>query len=298
VFLKTLLGEYLKRKGIEIPAENGVLDCAESAKAEEAADSFRPFADGAHIQKREEPRAYQITGTEIPPQDIILTRGIIQTSELSQAAKSLNVSITEYLTAALLYTLNCRQLEEFSHRMLPIRIQVPVNLRAFFITQTLRNFSSYINVGLEPRLGDYNFEEVVNLVHHFLRYEVNEKFLRSRVAANLRTEGTFFLRIIPLFIKQPMIGLGYKRAGPSTFTSIISNLGNVEVPVTMAAYINRFDFILGASYDTKVKCAVAGYHGRMTITFTRSIQEAWVERKFFTFLVEHGIPVEIESNQE
>lgn len=298
VFLKTLVADYLKRKGIEIPAENGILDCDETARPEEVADSFRPFAGGAHVLRREEPRAYQITGTEIPPQDIIITRGTIQTSELSQAAKSLNASITEYLTAVLMYTLNCRQLQEAPYHMQPVRIQVPVNLRTFFETQTLRNFSSFINVGLEPRLGNYTFEEVITLVHHFLRYEVNEKFLRSRVAANLRTEGTFFLRIVPLVIKTPMIGLGHKRAGPRTFTSIISNLGNVEVPDAMSNHIDRFDFILGASYDTKVKCAVAGFKGDLVITFTRSIEEASVERAFFTFLVEQGIPVEIESNQE
>ena len=112
VFLKTLVADYLKRKGIEIPAENGILDCDETARPEEVADSFRQFAGGAHVLRREEPRAYQITGTEIPPQDIIITRGTIQTSELSQAAKSLNASITEYLTAVLMYTLNCRQLQE------------------------------------------------------------------------------------------------------------------------------------------------------------------------------------------
>ena len=111
------------------------------------------------------------------------------------------------------------------------------------------------------------------------------------------TDWGLFLRIVPLVIKTPMIGWAIS-AGPRTFTSIISNLGNVEVPDAMSNHIDRFDFILGASYDTKVKSAVAGFKGDLVITFTRSIEEASVERAFFTFLVEQGIPVEIESNQE
>lgn len=297
-FLKTLVAEYLKQKGFEIPSVDGVLDCAEQAKANEMADSFRPFAGGAHILKREEPRAFQISGQFLASHDIILTRGTVPVKDLRKLAKSLDASITEYLTAVLLYVIICQQHQEAPYRLLPVRIQVPVNLRAFFNTETLRNFSSFINVGLEPRLGDYTFEEVVYQVHNYLRYEVNEKLLRSRVAANLRTENTPFLRIVPLFLKTPMISLGYKLAGPNTFSSIISNLGNVVMPEEMARQISHFDFILGASRDTKVKCAVAGFKDKLSIMFTRSIKEAKVERAFFTFLVEQGIPVEIESNQE
>jgi hypothetical protein len=298
IFLKTLVAEYLKQKGHMIPTGNGILDCAEPAKPEEMADSFRPFAGGAHILKRDEPRAYQISGEPIQTHDVILTRGSVSREELRKKAKSLNASITEYLTALLLFIINCQQVQEAPHRLLPVRVQVPVNLRTFFNTETLRNFSSFINVSLEPRLGEYSFKEIVYQVHNYLRYEVNEKLLRSRVAANLRMESTPFLRIVPLLLKTPMISLGYKLAGPNTFSSIISNLGNVEMPVELAKHIDQFDFILGASQDTKVKCAVAGFKGKLSIMFTRSIKEAKVERAFFTFLVEQGIPVEIESNQE
>ena len=262
------------------------------------ADSFRPFAAGSHVIKREEPRAYQISGTAIPPHDILVIRGTIPIKAIRHTAKSLNASITEYLTALLLFVINNQQLQEKPFVLEPVRVQVPVNLRAFFKTETLRNFSSFINVTLEPRLGEYTFDEVLHQVHNYLRYEVNEKFLRSRVAMNLRTESRPFLRIVPLFLKTPMISLGYKLAGPNTFSSIISNLGNIDVPDEMGAHIERFDFVLGASHDTKVKCAVAGFKDHLSINFTRSIEEAKIERAFFTFLVEQNIPVEIESNQE
>jgi len=298
IFLKTLVAEYLKQKGYPILTGNGVLDCAEPARSEEMADSFRPFAGGAHILKREEPRAYQIYGEPIPTHDVILTHGTVPVEDMRRLAKSLDASITECLTAMLLFIINCQQTQEAPRWLLPVRVQVPVNLRSFFNTETLRNFSSFINVGLEPRLGDYSFEEIVCQVHNYLRYEVNEKLLRSRVAANLRTESTPFLRIVPLFLKTPMIGLGYKLAGPNTFSSIVSNLGNVEMPEEMEKHVQQLDFILGASHDTKVKCAVAGFKGKLSIMFTRSIKEAKVEQAFFRFLVEQGIPVEIESNQE
>ena len=298
VFLKTLVAEYLKEKETPIPSSSGILDCDAPVKLEEMADSFRPFASGAHIIKREEPRAYQVMGTAIPPHNLILVRGTIPISAIRKASKLLKASITEYLTSVLLYVITCQQHQEEHYYLQPVRVQVPVNLRAFFETQTMRNFSSFVNVTIDSRLGDYSFEEIVCQVHNYLQYEINEKFLRSRVAANLRTESIPLLRIAPLFLKTPMISLGYKITGPDTFSSIISNLGKIEIPDEMAAKVERFDFVLGASADTKVKCAVVGFKDNLSITFTRSIEEAEIEHRFFTFLVEHGVPVEIESNQE
>lgn len=297
-FLKTLAAEYLRRIGVHIPPVDGILDCAEPAHTEESVDSFRPFASGAQRVKRQEPRAYQITGSALSPQEPIITQGTISIDALRRVTKPLGVSVTEYLTATLLFALYRHQVIKAPYRMLPIRVQVPVNLRAFFKTRTLRNFSSFVNVGLDPRLGHFTFLEILSQVHHSLRYEVNEKFLRSRVAANLRTENIPFLRVLPLFLKSPMINLGYKIAGPQTFSSILSNMGQIELPKEMEKNIERIDFILGASQDTKVKCAVAGYRGRLSINFTRSIKETFIERAFFTFFVQQGIPVEVESNQE
>jgi hypothetical protein len=47
-----------------------------------------------------------------------------------------------------------------------------------------------------------------------------------------------------------------------------------------------------------VDCGVLGYDGRLRINFTRVIHEPIVERAFFTFLVQQGIAVKVESNSE
>jgi hypothetical protein len=57
-----------------------------------------------------------------------------------------------------------------------------------------------------------------------------------------------------------------------------------------------FDFNLGPSEVIKTNCAVLGYDGKLRINFARVIEEPHVERSFFTFLVQQGIPVKVESN--
>ena len=45
--------------------------------------------------------------------------------------------------------------------MQPVKVCVPINLRKFYPTHTLRNFASYVNPGIEPRYGEYSFDEIL-----------------------------------------------------------------------------------------------------------------------------------------
>jgi len=202
------------------------------------------------------------------------------------------------MVAAYLFVLERIQLSEAPRYPLPIRIQVPVNLRNFHDTRTLRNFSAFVCPEIDPTKGKYTFEEILDLVHHFLHYEVTEKHLRAQVAANVRMVRNPFIRIMPLLIKNRIIYLGFKFIGPISFTSAISNLGLVNVPVEMAAHVKTFDLTLGASQDTNVSCGILGYKDNIRIFFSRVIEETHVEREFFSFLVRQGLPVAVESNKE
>lgn len=298
VFLKTLVAQYLSQLGCIIPPSHGVLDCEESAQPGEAQDSFQSFARGSPVRSRREPRAFHISGSTLPPYYLNMITGTLPLNAVRAETKKYGVSITEYLTAVFIYILDDIQRAQKPRRLLPVKIQVPVNLRRFHDTQSLRNFSSFVIPGIDPAHGSYSFEEILKSVHHYLRYEVTDKHLRSRVAANIRTERSLLIRMMPLFIKNRMINLGYKYSGPVSFSSTLSNFGEIQVPPEMAAQVEMFDCILCASQDMKIKCGVLGYSGSLRVNFSSVIEETYVEQAFFSFLVEHGIPVAVESNRE
>ena len=297
-FLKTLIAQYLSLLGYQIPPSLGVLDCNDTPPYEESIDSFHQFAGRSTPRKRQNLNAYHIKGTHLPLHNLNTITGIIPVEALRLESKKHGVSVTEYFLAIYLYVLNKIQLSENPRRLLPVRIQVPVDLRRFFKTSTVRNFSAFVIPGIDSAHGDYIFEEILILVHHFLHFEVTEKLLRTQVAANLRSAANPFVRIMPLFIKNFLIKMVYKYVGPSSFTSTISNLGVVKVPKEMEKYVKSFDITLGATQDTKISCGLLGYKDNIRISFSRVIKEACVEKEFFTFLVRSGIPVAVESNQE
>lgn len=76
----------------------------------------------------------------------------------------------------------------------------------------------------------------------------------------------------------------------------LSNLGQVKLPDVMAAYIQRFDFILGVQAAAPYNCGMLSFGDTAYMNFIRNIQEPELERHVYTVLRQMGIPVTVESN--
>jgi NRPS condensation-like uncharacterized protein len=298
IFLKTMTAEYLRLLGHPIPAGFGVLDCSDDPKPEEAEDNFAKFAKLKVSASRLESKAFHLFGTELPPHSVNIITGLIPLDKILAEARKRQVTLTEYLVGIYIFVLYNIQKAGGITRQLPVKICVPVNMRRFYGSNTLRNFASYINAGIDPRYGEYTFDEIVTLVHHYMRYEITEKHLNARLAANVKTERNLLMRVAPLFLKNWAMLLAFQFVGESRFTSTLTNLGAVELPAEMKPYVDSFGFMLGPPRYGKVACAVTSYEGILCVNFTRTIRESYVEREFFSFLVRQGIPVKISSNQE
>ncbi len=298
-FLKTLLAEYLTQKyGISVPAKKGVLDVNQKPNKSELEDSFLKN-DGPVALSRKEATAYRLRGTLENDGYLNLVTGILDAEKLHKMSKQYNVSITTFLTAVMIYSIINIQNRTTPNkkRQKPVKVLVPVNLRKIFGSETLRNFALYVTPGINPRLGDYTFEEIITLVHHQMGYEVNAKNLAAKMAANVGAERTFILKIMPLFIKNIAMKVVFNLFGERKSSITISNLGVVDIPEVMKPFIERFDFILGEQAICTNACSVTTYNGKMNITFLRTVRESEVEREFFCFLRKLGLEIKVESNK-
>ena len=299
VFLQTLVAEYLRLKySVNIPRGDKILDCSEEPKPEEAEDSFAVYS-GKITQTRKEVKAYHIKGTDERNGFVHIITGSMNADDVLAKAREKGVSVTEYLTAALILSVDAIQRRKVPsiHKYKPVKLSVPINLRNVFPSKTLRNFANYVNPGIDPRLGEYTFDETLNIVHHTMAMEVTKKLLNVKITTNVRSEQNTVLRLTPLFIKNMALKYVYSQVGDVLSSTTISNLGVAKLPEEMAQYVRRMDFILGPLADNRVCCAALTYRGRLRINFTRTITEPWLEREFFTRLVKLGIPVKVESNQ-
>lgn len=299
VFLKTLVAEYLRlRYGAVIPRGNGILDCTEAPRAAELEDGFLKYARSVGASRREA-KAFHIRGIPELPDTVHVTDACMPAAEVLARAKALGVSLTEYLTAVMILAVDGMQRARVPLPRLyrQVKINVPVNLRQLFPSETLRNFSSYVNPGIDPRLGEYTLDEVAHLVHHYMRQEITEKGMNARFSANVHSERNALLRVVPLFLKNIVMRSVFVAVGDKKTSTCLSNIGRIELPEQMARYVTGMDLILGPLSFNRVACAAHSYQRTLTITITSTLRDASFERAFCTRLVQLGIPVRVESNR-
>ena len=296
--LRTMTAVYLRLKGHPIPVGQGVLDLMEEPDAGELEDAYFRYASSKVRPPRSREKTYRIRGTREPFYTLNIITGVLPVQQVLSAARTYQVSVTEYLNAVLLYALLQKQKEDRVFRELPVSIAMPVNLRRFFPSKTLRNFITMVYPAIDPRMGDYTFEEIVLQVHHFMRYYINNKFLNADITTNAAVTRNPFIRVVPLFFKDIVIRQFYKRVQDKQSSAGLTNLGIIETPEEMKAHIERFDVLMGQPFSARTNCAVVSFGEILSISFASSIVEADVERMFFRKLVQDGIHVKIESNRK
>lgn len=299
VFIKTLAAEYIKQKsGVEIPSVNGVFNRLEKPDQRELEDSFLKH-HGAASGSRREKTAYKIRGTKTNGFHY-LTTGIISLNDVLAESKKRHVSLTAFIVSVMIFSIMQMQDHDIpdKRKQKPIKILIPVNLRKYFDSISMRNFVLYITPGIEANLREFTFDEIVEAIHHQMKLQLTEKQMRTRITANVRAEKNKLLKVLPLFLKNIGMKIMFSLVGEKKSCITMSNLGVVTVPQEMEPFVSRFDFTLGVQSTGCNNCGILSYKDKLYINLIRNIEESQLERLFFTNLVKMGIGVTVESNQK
>ena len=167
---------------------------------EELEDSFKRYSDNSGTIKRATKKAYQVYGTPEQNGKLNVITLVLSTSKLHQLAKQHNATITQFLTSIYAKVLLNNQKRTVQKKR-PVIISVPINLRKYFETKTLRNFSSWIDITFDYKSGDYNIDKLIELSKQQMSV-INREYLLKNINTNVHTEKNIFVRIMPLFIKS------------------------------------------------------------------------------------------------
>ena len=298
IFLKALVAEYLQQKyHLVIPAEQGVVGRLEEPSPEELEDSFLKYAGPVSASRREN-NAWHLKGTPEPDGFLNVTCFQLPVAQVLEQAHHYCVSMTTFLSAALMQAILNLQAQQIPNRRYRkyVRLLIPVNLRRLFPSKSMRNFALYTTPEVDPKLGDYSFEELCQIIQHRMALDVTPKQMSARIATNVKSERVFLLKITPLFIKNLVMKAVFLAVGERKSCLCLSNLGQVTLPKEMEGYVERMDFILSSQAMSPHNCGVLSYGDTLYINFTRNIVEPNLEREFFLVLREMGLPVEVQSN--
>ena len=239
-------------------------------------------------------KAYHLTGETLPLDEENVLHGYVDLKMLKTVSKSCGVSITRFLAASLIWAIYQEYLGGKPCEK-SIGISIPINLRTFFSSETTANFFAVTLIDFLSTSEEHTFSEVLEAVSRQMDLKITKEKMEQIISYNVSSEKKWYLRIAPLFLKWCALNLVFRK-NDKAYTMTLSNIGPIEIEEDYKKEIERFSMMIGVSKRQPMKCAVCAYEKEVIVTFTSVFQDTRLQDRFFGFLKELEIPVNLESN--
>lgn len=284
-FLKSLTANYLTIK--YRLKKNVPLDT--SSISDKSMDSYNTYYQKATIKRKKVAEsAYHIKGETFPEGRLKIIEGKTSTRGVLSLAKSYETTLTVYLTALLIESIG--KTMTLKERQKPIYITVPVNLRNYFPSSTVRNFFGTITVCYKYQ--DQSIENIIKEIKEQFKTALTKEKLAENMNNLAALEKVFLVRIVPRIIKDLVLKIGYQMSTKS-HTMSLSNIGKIEVPEEYKKYIDYFEVF--SSTDGMQVC-LCSYEDALLISFSSHFVTSQIERNFFCSLTDQKLKVIISTN--
>ncbi len=291
-FLRELTYQYLRLVHSEL--SDVISERPSSECSLDYEDSYLKYYKKMDAKGYNNPKAFPLKGKTLPPTVTGVIHGFIDLPMLKKVSKEYGVSINQYLTAVLVYSIY----EEYLHKQpakQPIAINIPVNLRGIFESATTKNFFAVLFARFKADKDEYSFEEVLEIVTSSLKEQMTKENLEKLISYNVSNEKKMYLRAIPLFLKNIGIKFIYSQSSKA-FTTTLTNLGCMSMREECEKYIENFNVVLSVSEKQNLKCSVCTWKNTVVFTFSSVLSDTKLQKAFFRRIAKDGIDVRIESN--
>jgi hypothetical protein len=286
IFLKSLVVEYFKLKGVEYEDSNlkGLILPGTEYAACEYEDAFMKYFQNKKIKIRHIQPAMHFPFPLTQRGKYHIVTGIIPVKKALELSKSFGVTMTTfflslYFESIFDYIKNSSSYlsENF---LKPVTINIPVNLRSIFPSKTMRNFFLSISPSICPDRALLSLEKIMEDVDKQMKIFIDKELLLEQITRNIKTETSLLIRLMPLLLKDAVMPIVYSMFGENGYTSSISNIGKIEMPCELNEYIERFEFYPSPSRGSKIKTTMVTYKDHLYFTFGKITKVNIIERIF------------------
>ncbi|MFR2571817.1 MAG: hypothetical protein ACLS90_09090 [Clostridia bacterium] len=240
-------------------------------------------------------KAYKLAGKKIKLGAISAIHEIINLDELKKETKKEGATITQYLTAVLIYSIYKANYIKNKGKK-PIKVCIPINLKKYFVSNTMANFFSYMTIEAKMKEEQLNsFDKILEFVKQDFSKKLTPNEIEKTMSGNVKLGINPFIKVIPLILKKPLVRLSYIEIRKYT-TTTFSNIGRIGIIGKYQKYIENFFMLIAPEPVEKIKCSACSYENNIVFTFTSILDDSSIEREFYNFLQNKNINVKIESN--
>jgi len=295
VFLKALLARYLELGGVEIPEDNGLPELTGQPRPEELADSYQEYHETCDAKPKGNRPAYQYRASKTKNY-LKMIHGQIPLEDILPIVKKHGLTVTDYLMAVYIYAFYTADPHSQRSRR-PIQISIPVSLRQFYPSESLRNFSLFAILGFDPRIKENcTFEDVLEAMRGKLAAATARDEMHKLLCSSVALMNNPVFRAIPNVLKRQLMKLGSIFVGEITNTSVLSNLGRFRLPPCLASHVETVEVIMGDGPWKRILCLAISDDRLLHIYFSGNTKATDVQRTFFVLLAREGARVRVESN--
>ena len=282
-FLKAIVNIYLNKKY----NLNNEIDYDASLE-EKSADSFNKYYKSSNTKNEVDERAYQIKGDKFDDFRFKVFTGTMSTKSVLALAHQYNTTLTGLIVGIYIWAI--RENMNLKDKNKPIYIDIPVNLRKYFKSQTARNFFSVLKLKYK---GSDDLESIIKEVDTYLKEELKQTNLFKRMNKYATIEHNFLVRLVPLFIKNIILRFASYLSDKDLTTSV-TNLGVIKLPDEIKDFVDSFEVYVSTD---KMQMAICSYLDKLNISFTSVFISTDIIKDFYRKLVSYGIDITIISNR-
>ncbi|MBQ8504074.1 MAG: hypothetical protein IJ491_07345 [Clostridia bacterium] len=265
----------------------------EAAEDEDINAFNKYYQKGGEKAENDDVDAYRIPG-EIENGFLQLVFAMSSSDDIRAKSKERNLTVTEFIASAFI-------LGTIRHSQKPIdkiiSLAIPVNLRKYFPTDSVRNFTIQSKIDFDPQgRTDWTFDEICDVV----RGQLKERLTTEKLQKTLNKFGSLannpVIKFVPNFIKLPVIRK-MQHSSHSANTTIITNTGESSMSENLSSRIERIDGVNGdtSGYGLISTCSVCSGNGLINLCFSVCSHDVSWPRECIRALAEQGLDIRVET---
>jgi len=289
VFAKTLLARYLELCGHTVDWTD-LAKLNEPPTEEELRDDYKQNYRKCASKTPQPPMPFHYYARK-GKRFLRVTTIQLQLPQLLAAVKAAECTVTEYLVAAYMLAFYRNSLRaQISYR--PIRITIPVSLRKYYNSTSLRNFSLVTDLCFYPRKNpNATHEDILDEIRGKLATLTTPENIDRMIYTNQSMREMPLANVVPNAVLRLGVRVGYMLVGEGT--SSLSNLGTFTLPPSLATHVQDTQVAVSNSRRAALQTIAHTYQNHHNIIFTRSTRDKSVILAMAKVLQELGLDAQV-----
>ena len=240
--------------------------------------------DKFHLQ------SYHYNGMRLPYDQLQFLEVSMNAADILPKAKELGVTLGSYMGARIMLSLYKSM--PYLKQRLPITASMPVNLRNFYNSETSRNFFNSVTISHKFD-GSETLEELAKEYDRKLKESITPEAVRKKMQGFQKLERIFFVRMVPLFLKQPILRY-VSKAENENVSFVLSNMGIMRPDKELQKYISGYSAF--CSHE-EIFMTCFSYNGIFKLGISHCYQDTAFLKDLVRDLTNDGIEVTVNATE-